>query len=245
MNLLRLIPRLLLLSCVAGAILWAALHRDLLDPAALDAWLSRLGAWAPAIHVALFAAGTVIFLPGSLFALAGGALFGPVWGSVLNLLGATIGATIAFFIARYAAGDWAARRAKGSLKRVIEGVEAEGWRFVAFVRLAPFVPFNLTNYALGLTRIGVLPYAIATLVCMAPGAVAYSWLGYAGREALAGDAAAVRYGLVALGLLAAIMLLPRLFSSFRSSAVDPRIPRDGGGHSAANARLSRSQTVRR
>jgi rhodanese-related sulfurtransferase len=81
-------------------------------------------------------------------------------------------------------------------------------------------PFNLTNYALGLTRIGFLQYLVTSFVCMAPGAIAYSWLGHAGREALAGDTSAIRYGLLALGLLAAIIFLPRLFGTFRSSAVD-------------------------
>jgi len=134
----RLIPRLLLVAGVAGAVLWAGLHRGQLDPGALDDWLSGLGIWAPVVYVTFYAAGTVAFLPGSLFALAGGALFGPVWGTILNLVGATIGAGIAFLVARYLAGDWVARKAAGRLKRLIAGVEAEGWRFVAFVRLESF-----------------------------------------------------------------------------------------------------------
>ncbi len=227
MNPRRLLPRLLLFAGIAAAaVLWAGLYRDQLDPSALDAWLSDLGVWAPVVYVALFATGTVAFIPGSLFALAGGALFGPVWGTVLNLLGATIGASVAFLVARYLASDWVARKAAGRLKRLVTGVEAEGWRFVAFVRLVPLFPFNLTNYALGLTRIGVLPYIVTSLVCMAPGAIAYTWLGHAGHEALAGDASAIRYGLMALGLLAAIVFLPRLFGRFRRSAMEWTEPED-------------------
>ena len=78
------------------------------------------------------------------------------------------------------------------------------------MRLVPLFPFNLTNYALGLTRIRFVPYVMTSFICMAPGAIAYTWLGYAGREALAGDTSAIRYGLLALGLLAAIAFLPRL-----------------------------------
>jgi hypothetical protein len=100
---------------------------------------------------------------------------------------------------------------------VIDGVDAEGWRFVAFVRLVPLFPFNLSNYALGLTRIPLREYVIATLVCMAPGAVAYTWLGHAGRGALSGEASSVRYGLLGLGLLAAIAVLPRLIRRLRGS----------------------------
>jgi uncharacterized membrane protein YdjX (TVP38/TMEM64 family)/rhodanese-related sulfurtransferase len=206
----RRLPRVLLLLGVAVVIAWAANNRDLLDLEALDAWLSGLGLLAPFAYLGLYAAGTIAFLPGALFALGGGALFGPVWGSLLNLVGATIGASLAFLIARYLAGDWAAARTGGRLQRIIGGVEAEGWRFVAFVRLVPLFPFNLTNYALGLTRIRFAAYVITSFICMAPGAIAYTWLGHAGREALAGDAAAIRYGLMALGLLAAIAFLPRL-----------------------------------
>ena len=102
------------------------------------------------------------------------------------------------------------RRAGPWLTRLMAGVEAEGWHFVAFVRLVPLFPFNLTNYALGLARISLKHYVLASLVCMAPGTLAYAWLGYAGREAVAGNAAAIRYGLIGLALLAAIAFLPRL-----------------------------------
>ena len=78
------------------------------------------------------------------------------------------------------------------------------------MRLVPLFPFNLTNYALGLTRINFWSYAITSFIAMAPGAIAYTWLGHAGREAFSGDSSAIRYGLLALGLLAAIALLPRL-----------------------------------
>jgi uncharacterized membrane protein YdjX (TVP38/TMEM64 family)/rhodanese-related sulfurtransferase len=219
MNISRFISRALLLAVIVGAILWAAAYRDQIDATSLDHWLTSLGLWAPVVHVVLFAAGTIVFLPGTLFALAGGALFGPVWGAILNLLGATIGASLAFLIARYLAGDWVARKSGGQLKRLVDGVEKEGWRFVAFVRLVPLFPFNLTNYALGLTRIGFLPYVITSFICMAPGAIAFSWLGHAGQGALSGDASAVRYGLYALGLLAVIAFVPRLIKQMRQNKI--------------------------
>jgi rhodanese-related sulfurtransferase len=94
-------------------------------------------------------------------------------------------------------------------------VEAEGWRFVAFVPLVPLFPFNLLNYALGLTQIPLTQYVLASLVCMAPGTLAYAWLGYAGREALADNRSAINYALIALALLAAVALLPRLIRRLR------------------------------
>jgi len=217
MSIRPLLPRLALALLLVMAAAAVALYHDRLDPAALDASLGSLGPWAPIGYILVYALATVAFVPGTIFGLAGGILFGPVWGSLWNLLGATLGATLAFLVARSIAGDWVARKAGGVLKQLIEGVDAEGWRFVAFVRLVPLFPFNLSNYALGLTRIPLLPYVFATLVCMVPGVVAYTWLGYAGRGALTGDTDAVHYGLLALGLFAAIALLPRFIGRMRKS----------------------------
>ncbi len=175
------------------------------------------GALGPLLYIAIYAAATTLFVPGALFGLAGGVLFGPVWGTVWNLAGATIGAALSFLIARYLAADWVARRAGGFLQRLIAGVEAEGWRFVAVTRLAPFVPFNLLNYALGLTRIRFDQYVVASLVCMAPGTAA---LGFAGREALAGQTSAIQNSLLALGLLALLAFLPRFVRRLRARAAD-------------------------
>ncbi len=127
--------------------------RDLFDAATLSAWVEYAGAAGPIVFIAVYAAATVLFLPGALVTLAGGALFGPLWGTVWNLTGATLGSALAFLIARYLGADWVSRRAGPRLQRLNAGVADEGWRFIAFVRLVPLFPFNLLNYALGLTRI--------------------------------------------------------------------------------------------
>lgn len=215
MTMRTLLPRLLLALAIAAAAIWLTLHRNSLDPALIENSIRDLGLWAPFAHVAIFAIGTVLFVPGAIFGLIGGALFGPLWGTVFNLAGATLGATASFLAARYLAMDWVRRKAGGRLEQLIAGVEAEGWRFVAFTRLTPLFPFNLLNYALGLTRIPLPQYVLASLVCMAPGTLAYTWLGHAGREALTGDDAAIRYALIALALLAAAAFLPRLVRRLR------------------------------
>jgi uncharacterized membrane protein YdjX (TVP38/TMEM64 family) len=201
-----------------------------------------LGPWGPAAHVVLFALGTVLFVPGALFGLAGGVLFGPVWGTILNIAGATLGATAAFLVARYVAADWVREKAGVRLERLIKGVDAEGWRFVALTRLVPLIPFNLLNYAFGLTRIPVVSYMLASLVCMVPGTLAYTWLGYAGREAMGGNDAAIRYGLMGLGLLAAV--------AFRAAVAAPFQERreralDRGRRASAAARRARGLRRRR
>lgn len=216
MTLRAMLPRLLLGLVILAGASWLALNRDQLDPAAMEVAIRSLGLWGPVAHVVLFAFGTVLFVPGVLFGLAGGVLFGPLWGTILNLVGATLGGTAAFLVARYVAADWVRRKAGARLERLIKGVEAEGWRFVAFTRLVPLIPFNLLNYALGLTRIPVFAYILASLICMVPGTLAYTWLGYAGREAVAGSDTAIRYGLVGLALLAAVAFAPRLLRRFKT-----------------------------
>jgi uncharacterized membrane protein YdjX (TVP38/TMEM64 family) len=210
MNRRNLIFRSVLVAALGAAIIWLGLHRELLQPATIEREQQRFGGWAPILFLLLYAPATVLFVPGSVLTVAGGALFGPIWGTLWNLTGATLAATLAFVIARYVASDWVAARSGERLGRLMRGVEEKGWRFVAFVRLVPLFPFNLMNYAFGLTRIRLRKYVLASFVCMAPGALAYSHLGYAGRAAAFGQAGAIRKAVLALALLAAVAFLPRL-----------------------------------
>jgi len=209
------IARFLILGIVITGITLAVIYRDVFDATALEAWVKEAGPAGPILFMVIYALGTVFFLPGSVLTLAGGALFGPVLGTFYNLTGATIGATLAFLVARYLASTWVEQKTGGRLKQLKEGVEGEGWRFVAFVRLVPLFPFNLLNYALGLTRIKLSHYIIASYICMLPGAIAYTYLGYAGREAVAGGEGVIQKGLLALALLAAVAFLPRLIGRLR------------------------------
>jgi len=213
--------RWLLGIALAGLVGIALAYRSHFDAAALHAWVEGAGAAGPVVFIVIYAAATVLFLPGAVITLAGGALFGPVWGTLWNLCGATLGALLAFLIARHLGADWVAQRAGPRLRSLNEGVSAEGWRFVAFVRLVPLFPFNLLNYALGLTRVPLLAYVLASAVFMLPGAVAYTWLGYAGREALAGGDGMVRNILIALALVSALAFLPRLIRRLRTPPMLP------------------------
>jgi uncharacterized membrane protein YdjX (TVP38/TMEM64 family) len=215
MNSRNFIFRSTLVAVFAVAIVWLGLHRELLQPATVERELQRFGGWAPILFLLLYAPGAVLFVPGSALTIAGGALFGPVWGTLWNLTGATLGASLAFVIARYVASDWVAVRSGERLGRLMRGVEEEGWRYVAFVRLVPLFKFNLVNYAFGLTRIRLREYLIASFVCMVPGALAYTYLGYAGREAVSGQTGAINKALLALMLPAAVAFLPRLIRRFK------------------------------
>ena len=213
----RMPVRIALFVALMAAIILAYVYRNQLNVAALESWVKSAGALGPLLYMVVYAVATVLFLPGSVITLAGGALFGWIWGTLYSLTGATVGATVAFVIARYLASDWVHRKSGGWTKQLIEGVEQEGWRFIAFVRLVPLFPFNLLNYALGLTRIGLLAYIVGSYVFMFPGALAYTYLGYAGREAVAGGEGLIQKGLLALALLSVVAFLPRLVKRWRGA----------------------------
>jgi uncharacterized membrane protein YdjX (TVP38/TMEM64 family) len=210
------LPRAALAGVLIVGIVAAISHREQFNAAAIEAWIAQAGAWAALVFMLVYVVATALFLPGSVLTLAGGALFGPVWGTFYNLTGATLGATLAFLIARYLASDWVKYTAGGRLKKLITGVEQEGWRFVAFSRLVPIFPFNLLNYAFGLTRIKFSHYLIATYICMFPGTLAFTYIGFVGREALSGkQEGLIRNGFIALTLLAVVAFIPRIVKRFR------------------------------
>ncbi len=101
------------------------------------------------------------------------------------------------------------------LKQLINGVEIEGWRFFAFTRLVPIFPFNLLNYALGLTKMKLLDYTFFTYIFMFPGAIAYNYLGYIGREAATGCESMIQKIMLAVAFLAIVIFLPKFISRFR------------------------------
>ncbi len=204
-----------LFAASAAAGVWA--FQGKISAQTVEAWVAGLGVWAPIGFVLLYGIATVALVPGGVFDLAGGALFGPVYGSLIDLAGATLGAALSFLVARYVAQEWVQIRSGPRLQAVMRSVDADGWQFVAFVRLVPIFPYSVMNYLLGLTRIPFHHYMIATVIFMLPSTVVYTWIGHAGREAIAGDTDNLWYGLIALGLLATMIFLPRLYKRLRRS----------------------------
>jgi uncharacterized membrane protein YdjX (TVP38/TMEM64 family)/rhodanese-related sulfurtransferase len=211
----KLLLRIILMLVLIAGITAVVIYRDHLDAAVLEGWINDAGILGPLVFMLIYIVGTIFFFPGSVLTLAGGALFGPVYGSLYNLTGATIGAAISFLVARYMLADYVEQKTGGRMKQLKDGVENEGWRFVAFVRLVPLFPFNLLNYALGITRIKFWHYVIASYVFMLPGAIAYTYLGYIGKEAATGGDGLIQKIMLGLALLAIVSFLPRLVGALR------------------------------
>jgi uncharacterized membrane protein YdjX (TVP38/TMEM64 family) len=206
----KVLTRLAIAVILAAGIALAVVYREQLSTEGLEVFISGLGLWGPVVFIALWVVLPPLFVPGLALSLAGGALFGPVWGTVYTVLGATGGATVAFLLARVLAADWVESMATGYMAKVKAGVENEGWIYVAFTRLVPLFPFNVLNYAFGLTRISLRTYVLTSMICMAPGTAGYTYLGFAGREALVGGEDLVKKGVIALAVFAALVFLPIL-----------------------------------
>ncbi len=137
--------------------------------------IQELGPWGPLAFVLLYSAGVVAAIPGSALTVAAGALFGSVLGVILVINAATLGASLAFLIARYFARDAVARRlsANEKFQKLDRLTEEHGAIIVALTRLVPLFPFNLLNYGFGLTRVPFWTYVGWSWLCMLPGTILY------------------------------------------------------------------------
>lgn len=177
------------------------------------AWVDGLGLWGPVVFIVGYAAATVAFIPGSLLTLAAGAIFGLVRGTAFVLVGATLGACAAFLVARHVARRAVERKLQGRPRfhAIDRAVGREGLKIVTLLRLSPVFPFNLLNYALGLTRVRFRDYLLACLG-MLPGTFLYVYYGKAlGSLAAVAGGAEVERGwghwlVLGLGLVATVLV---------------------------------------
>ena len=182
----------------------------------LVAFVDGLGFWGPAVFVAAYAIGVVLFVPGSAMTLAAGALFGVARGLAVAWSAATLGAGLAFLVARHLARDVIARRIEVDARfaAVDRAIGLEGRKIVFLLRLSPIFPFNLLNYALGLTRVRFGDYLLAS-VGMIPGTLLYvytgSVLGLAAQAAGGAPAASGAGGVAVLAVGLAATLAVTIF----------------------------------
>jgi uncharacterized membrane protein YdjX (TVP38/TMEM64 family) len=148
------------------------------------AWIARLGPLAPIAFIGAYIVAAVFFVPGAILTIGAGVMFGLARGIAYVSVGATLGATSAFLIGRYVVRGWVARKLHNDqkFKAIDRAVAREGWKIVGLARLSPLFPFNLLNYAFGLTDIPLKDYFLASWVGMLPGIAMYVYIG-----TLAGD----------------------------------------------------------
>jgi len=142
-------------------------------------WAKSMGATGGAIYVIFYIAGTALFFPGLPLTLGAGFLYGAIIGTLVVSPASVAGATLAFLIARYVARGWVTRRLKKypQAAAIDRAIEKNGFKAVVLLRLQPVLPFNILNYALGLTSIRLRDYMLASWIGMFPATVLYVYLG--------------------------------------------------------------------
>jgi len=176
-------------------------------------WVDGLGVWGPVVFIVGYALAAIAFVPASILTLAAGAIFGVARGVLYVFVAAVLGACGAFLVARHLARGVVERRLAGNARfaAIDRAVGREGRKIVFLLRLSPVFPFNLLNYALGLTRVRFADYVVAS-IGMIPGTILYVYYGkLAGDVATLASGAAVAkgpgyYAVLVLGLVATVVV---------------------------------------
>ncbi len=180
----------------------------LMDRAAIEARIAEFGTMGPVMVVALMTTAIVISpIPSAPIALAAGAAYGPIWGSLYVVAGAELGAIIAFAIARMAGGEVMRRWFGENLSIGLLGSQNNLMAIVFASRLLPFISFDLVSYAAGLTPLTWLRFALATLAGIIP---ASFLLAYFGDEIASGEGERIAYSVIGLGALTLVPVAARL-----------------------------------
>jgi uncharacterized membrane protein YdjX (TVP38/TMEM64 family) len=135
------------------------------------------GIWAPAVYLLAYAQ-PIAPLPASVMTITGGLAFGPAWGTLAALVGATLRACSEFLVARLLGREMVAKLLKGKAATLDARIGEHGFQTVLLIRLIPSLPFDMLNYGLGFSRVRFAPYALASFLGMIPGSFAYVYLGY-------------------------------------------------------------------
>ncbi|MCT4633261.1 MAG: TVP38/TMEM64 family protein [Firmicutes bacterium] len=218
---LRTILIVVALIAVFFAMKQTGLLEILADFDKFQAFIENAGTLGYGLYILLYILVAVFSLPASIITIAAGIIFGPVLGGVLALIGGTIGAAAAFIVARYIARDFIVDKfGKNKIFQKIEkGVETNGKDFLILTRLVPVFPYNIQNYAYGVTSINLVMFTFISLITMAPGAFIYAYL--AGEIAVNGVSTGLFIKLLVAGLvLFGVSQIPKLFAKRKGIDLD-------------------------
>jgi uncharacterized membrane protein YdjX (TVP38/TMEM64 family) len=172
-------------------------------------WVQQLGPIGVIVFIAAYALATVLFLPGWIFTVGAGLVYGVIGGTLVALTGAVIGATLAFIIARYLLRKHIETYTKRNprFKAIDDAIGRNGWKIIGLLRLSPLIPFNLSNYFYGITSVSLKAYVAVSAIGMIPGTLLYAYLGAIGKAGISGEKtqhSVAQYVLLGVGLVATI-----------------------------------------
>jgi len=198
-------------SCYTGRdFVMLGLGRDTI--ASFLEWVQHTGRWSALLFGVAYIPAAVLLMPAWVLTLGAGFVFGVAQGTVIVSLGSTAGAAAAFIVARTVGHDWVAERLaeRPTLGAVARAVENDAFKVVLLTRLSPLLPFNLLNYAFGLSPVPFRTYVLASWIGMLPGTIMYVAVGAAAQSVAAAVSGNVRRTpgeqvLIAIGLAATVV----------------------------------------
>ena len=128
------------------------------------------------IYIAVYIVGTVLLLPGTVLSFAGAVLFGAFEGTLYTWMGAVVGSTLSFLLARWLGRDFVERLFGGRFAAFDQRIREHGFTGLLIIRLLPLFPFNAVNFGCGLTGIRLWDYVLATAIGIVPGTFVYQFL---------------------------------------------------------------------
>ena len=184
---------------------------SLVTPQQIQDAVSQCGNWAAVAYMGLFTLLPAFFFPVAVLALAGGLLFGLVWGSIYTFLGAILNCTLMFLLARYVGREEVEHLIQSKLSPVwqqrLSGLNSgRGFLLLIVLRLIPAVPYNLINYAFGLTAMSYRTYILGSAIGIIPGTLAFINIGDKALDVTSPDF------WIAIGLLLLLLAVTGLLS---------------------------------
>lgn len=210
----RMVAMLLLSALIVSS---GVLLQKYWDITRVHVFIESYGVLASFIFVGMYVIATLSLLPAAFMGFVGGYIFGFSHGLLLNIIGSSIGAVCAFMVGRYIATDWVKGKLNRESRQMLQGVESMGWKFVALFRLTPIVPFDILNFAIGITNLRVWHYFWSSVVFMLPGMITYTYLGNLGLELFIGQPRLLllKASIIIAVLALIVIFLPKILQKLR------------------------------
>lgn len=224
-NIISLLVKLAIGLAVVALIWWLVKCQCVklsdLTPASIRDYIQGFGKLAAVVYIIAYALNTISIVPPiAALSLTAGLAFGEVWGALFLMTGAMIGTNITFAISRFFGRGLVEKILKGKFKNLDEKLEKNGFMTVLFFRVVPLLPYEVLNYACGLSKIKFKDYLFATFLGLIPGVVVSAFFGGSlGDIKTFGDIFAPKF-LIAIGLMVLILAVPAIYQIVKKKKED-------------------------
>lgn len=200
-----------LIVLIGVGIKYSGINFGALSPEKIETFIKSLGIWGPIAYMLFYVVRPLVLFPAGLLTAIGGAVFGPLLGTVYTVIGATGCALWEFLVARYVGREWIKKKIGHHIQKIDTHLEKHGIWTLLLIRLIPNLPYDVQNYGLGLTKIGFGSYAVGTFFGIIPGTFAFCYLG---RSLFEGNVGKI---LIAALIIAGLILLQRWYKKKKAA----------------------------